>query len=356
MKKRIWISLFVLSVFLLLGAVPMQAAPDATIAAIDQSLSPKAEELQGDINGDGVVNLQDVLLAYQHLSEKATLTAEQVRMGDVTYDGDADGITMQDVLLLYRYFRGLIDTFPSPLPESTTLPGGDTSELVGVWSSGPFTPIDNSNLWVEFKADGTFTEYVANYGVPLPGLDVGEIRTTGYFRVEGDKIHCSNVKQTYKTITGSGSRDYTDRPTDDFVWVYQFVYNDWPSRFDPQYPHLLCLLLSEEGRDSLYDNMYYKLGQEQSEPEPVTASWTGNWQSGGGGWGVFAFTENGNAVTGKCDLGSFSGTISENTLLGICGSFELLLTMSSDGNRFKTQFRGIGESYWFTSYDAVRMP
>ncbi|MCL2158685.1 MAG: hypothetical protein FWH48_04680 [Oscillospiraceae bacterium] len=243
-------------------------------------------------------------------------------------------------------------------PKETDSGAAEATKLVGEWSSGPFTAIENSNIWVEFKTDGTFTEYFANYGTLSSGLDIGENRTTGYYKVEGNKIYCTNVLRTYKTITGDGSKDYTDRPGDDFVWIYQFSYRDWPSQFDPQHPNLLCLDLSEEGRDSIFDISYYKLGQEASEPEPVAPvalSWTGKWQSGGGGWGTFELTQNGNAVTGSCDQGSFSGSVSDNTLTGICGNLELLLTMASDGSKFKIQFRDVGESYWFTSYDADRV-
>jgi len=62
----------------------------------------------GDVTGDGSINMQDVLMIYQHFRGKLTLTADEFLRADVNRDSL---ITMQDVLLVYQYFRGKITDF-----------------------------------------------------------------------------------------------------------------------------------------------------------------------------------------------------------------------------------------------------
>jgi hypothetical protein len=56
----------------------------------------------GDINGDGNVNVADILLAERHVFESAPLTAGQIARGDLAPAGNGDGVlTVADI---YRIF------------------------------------------------------------------------------------------------------------------------------------------------------------------------------------------------------------------------------------------------------------
>ena len=66
--------------------------------------------IPGDVSGDGSINMQDVLLIYQHFRGKAILTGSVLDAADVNADGD---VNMQDVLMVYQYFRGKITEFLS---------------------------------------------------------------------------------------------------------------------------------------------------------------------------------------------------------------------------------------------------
>ena len=59
----------------------------------------------GDVNDDNKVDMQDVLLIYQHFRGKTLLAGEPLLAADVNNDGN---INMQDVLLVYQFFRGKI--------------------------------------------------------------------------------------------------------------------------------------------------------------------------------------------------------------------------------------------------------
>ena len=62
----------------------------------------------GDVSGDGIIDMQDVLLIYQCFRGKITLTSIQSDAADVNCNGE---INMQDVLLVYQYFRGKTTKF-----------------------------------------------------------------------------------------------------------------------------------------------------------------------------------------------------------------------------------------------------
>ena len=47
----------------------------------------KPERLNGDINGDGAVNIVDVILLQKHLLNKDTLTVEQAEYADFNQEG-----------------------------------------------------------------------------------------------------------------------------------------------------------------------------------------------------------------------------------------------------------------------------
>ena len=66
--------------------------------------------LLGDVNGDGIINMQDVLLIYQQFRGKTNLDEAGLAAADVNGD---DAINMMDVLMVYQYFRGKITEFTS---------------------------------------------------------------------------------------------------------------------------------------------------------------------------------------------------------------------------------------------------
>ena len=121
--------------------------------------------------------------------------------------------------------------------DDDTPAGSIDPELVGAWSSAPITPIANSNRWVEYKANGTFTDYFATN----LGVNPSKITTKGNFRTENGKIYHTKVKETYQETTGSGRNNYTDKQMSDYVREYKFTREDYPSVFSPQYPDRLCL-------------------------------------------------------------------------------------------------------------------
>jgi hypothetical protein len=63
----------------------------------------------GDINDDGEINVQDVVLVMKHALDLEELTATQQAVADVNGDGN---INVQDVTLIMQYSLGLIDEFP----------------------------------------------------------------------------------------------------------------------------------------------------------------------------------------------------------------------------------------------------
>ncbi len=86
-------SLVLLSVFLFLLLV----APVAMAATY------------GDVNDDGKINVQDVVLVMKHVLELEELTEAQQAVADVNGDGK---INVQDVTLIMQHSLGLIDDFP----------------------------------------------------------------------------------------------------------------------------------------------------------------------------------------------------------------------------------------------------
>ena len=92
-------------------------------------------------------------------------------------------------------------------------------------------------------------------------------------------------------------------------------------------------------------------------PEPDTFSWTGRWESDWDYTGNFDLIQNGNTVTGTCALGSFSGTVSGNTLIITedLGRFsQLRFTMSPDGSKFSME--EMSSSWLLLNTVAVRVP
>jgi hypothetical protein len=121
--------------------------------------------------------------------------------------------------------------------DENTQTGNIDPDIIRAWSSAPVTPIAHSNRWVEYKANGTFTDYFATN----IGVNPGKLTAKGIFRTENGKIYHTKVKETYQETTGSGKNNYTDKQISDYVRDYKFSREDYPSVFNPQYPNRLCL-------------------------------------------------------------------------------------------------------------------
>jgi len=67
-----------------------------------------SEAMLGDVNGDGIIDVRDVVLVQRHVLGKITLTAEQLKAADINGDGLVDA---RDVALIMQYALGIIKTF-----------------------------------------------------------------------------------------------------------------------------------------------------------------------------------------------------------------------------------------------------
>ena len=106
-------------------------------------------------------------------------------------------------------------------PSSRAL-NGEEKKLIGAWSAGPYLQISNSNLWIEFKKDGTFKRENSNIG--KVGHVEGYWYQSGKWKIVGNKIVCTNIKETWLRKPGTGKYvgDYKDKAIADQTWNYYF--------------------------------------------------------------------------------------------------------------------------------------
>ena len=64
--------------------------------------------LRGDLDGDGKITMNDLLLLRMHLNDNVSLTPEQISAADVNKDGNVD---YEDLNLLYDHllFKATIE-------------------------------------------------------------------------------------------------------------------------------------------------------------------------------------------------------------------------------------------------------
>ncbi len=70
----------------------------------DDPTDPQPTEMRGDANGDGAVNMKDVLLLRKYLAD----TTDTMNMENADVNGDGD-VNMKDVLMLRKYLAGVIE-------------------------------------------------------------------------------------------------------------------------------------------------------------------------------------------------------------------------------------------------------
>ncbi|MBQ3094600.1 MAG: hypothetical protein IJC52_05440, partial [Clostridia bacterium] len=64
-------------------------------------------DVVGDVNNDGIVNMQDTLMVFDFVAGDGALSAEEIARADVVTDGVID---IKDALKLYKYASGRIAT------------------------------------------------------------------------------------------------------------------------------------------------------------------------------------------------------------------------------------------------------
>jgi len=79
-----------------------------TVRSLNGDVNPVNSTIKGDLNGDLLVNIQDVALAQRHVLGLQLLPASLTDMADVYRDGLVD---VRDVNLIMRYALGLISSF-----------------------------------------------------------------------------------------------------------------------------------------------------------------------------------------------------------------------------------------------------
>lgn len=88
------------------------------VAALPLFAAAEALPVRGDCNGDGAVNMKDVLFLRQYLAGTVTAFPAHdcfgVNRADVRGDCNADGaVNMKDTLTLRKWMAGLIESLPS---------------------------------------------------------------------------------------------------------------------------------------------------------------------------------------------------------------------------------------------------
>lgn len=87
---------------------------DATATAVETTGTEAAELACGDANGDGAVNLKDVLFVRKYLADL------EVEIDLVAADTNNDGeVNMKDVLNLRKFLADMIDSLPVAETEPT---------------------------------------------------------------------------------------------------------------------------------------------------------------------------------------------------------------------------------------------
>ena len=86
------------------GASSTQQTPDsARIPAAALSVLP------GDLDGSGVVDMDDAIRLVEYCNNRANLSAQELQAADVNGDG---AVNLQDAACLIQYCNGLIDALP----------------------------------------------------------------------------------------------------------------------------------------------------------------------------------------------------------------------------------------------------
>ncbi|MDR1134747.1 MAG: MBG domain-containing protein, partial [Clostridiales Family XIII bacterium] len=148
----------------------------------------------GDVNGDGAVNMQDVLRTYQYFRAKATLDDKQLIAADVNRD---TYVNIQDVLLLYQHFRGRLASFT---PSELIAPFASFTSFASAQATGTINlTVAPSKAKAAVGEEVTFTVSMSSAaGTEFLGFAFEIAIPQGFVYKEGSAA----ILQSFRTATG----------------------------------------------------------------------------------------------------------------------------------------------------------
>ena len=190
--------MLVFTCFTCLASVTAYAADDDTDTAV----------VYGDVDGDGMVRINDATLLQRHLGEQEGYILEKGSKAFIAGDVDGDGeITVQDVTLIQQYLALFIDKFPVEDSTDTYIVAGAPADIFGTaWDAA------NEDNAMAKADDGTFTK---DYTVDK-AFDAVQLKTVkNGAEWIGDKTG-NNV--TFN-LTGAGSFTVVYDPEENYTYV-----------------------------------------------------------------------------------------------------------------------------------------
>ena len=101
---------------------------------------------------------------------------------------------------------------------------------------------------IEFKADGTFFLTANSYAAVR-----GKLIQKGNYSVQGDRIICTNVTESWTEQGGYQGRNYTDKAISDLSWSFYFSPSAENEVLEGFYPGLTWLVINVLSDSDLLD-------------------------------------------------------------------------------------------------------
>ncbi len=193
------------------AAVPGPVAPSP-------SPTPATFLIQGDVNGDGVVDAVDALQVLRSVAGLSTNAAYLAQTGDTDGDGDIDAV---DALRILRYVAGLPNTTPpgwppigqpvgpTPVPSPGPSPSPTPvlpSAYVGYASATHTLTVDGVSITTNMSATGLRLAGPANYQMVQGVIDVQVTGSGGGCTVSGQ--YAVNIGGFFYGYIGMDTTNY----------------------------------------------------------------------------------------------------------------------------------------------------